>query len=351
MIGTHGRTGFAKLFLGSVASRVLAVGALSGPHRQGKVARVEAALSYVSGLRLRGAGGSPGASPAGRPGRGGAGSEGLRLRRAVRGRVRRGRRRCGTSWWPAPGRPRASATTTRPTGRGRLSTATAPTTASRLTSGAWTWASSGESGALSRRATRPSSSSSSRRPRAALYWLDLERLLTAPLRDARHRPGAGARPASSRAPHAVKRDEPTLYERRIRELVGHGECLMGILDSYPHPYPLLPPHVCEALEHDAVSWRWRLRGRSPPAGACHGDFHPWNLLFRDGHRLLGARPEPRGMGRAGRRRERARHQLPVLRAPQGGARDGAGAWRSPSSPCSARSSGLSRGVGDQELSR
>ena len=115
----------------------------------------------------------------------------------------------------------------------------------------------------------------------ALYWLDLDRLLTAPLRPldlARARALGGF---LARA-HATRRDEPTLYERRIRELVGHGECLMGILDSYPHPYPLLPPAVCEALERDAVSWRWRLRGRADRLACVHGDFHPWNLLFREG---------------------------------------------------------------------
>jgi aminoglycoside phosphotransferase (APT) family kinase protein len=114
-----------------------------------------------------------------------------------------------------------------------------------------------------------------------LYWRDLDRMLTAPVRSldvARARELGGF---LARA-HAVKRDEPTLYERRIRELVGHGECLMGILDSYPHPYAPLLPHVCEALEHDAISWRWRLRGRSHRLARVHGDFHPWNLLFRDG---------------------------------------------------------------------
>jgi hypothetical protein len=114
-----------------------------------------------------------------------------------------------------------------------------------------------------------------------LYWLDLDRLLTGPLRD-----GDVARASALGAfladAHAAKRDEPTLYERRIRELVGHGECLMGILDSYPHPYRLLPPADCEALEREAVSWRWRLRGRAHRLSRTHGDFHPWNLLFRDG---------------------------------------------------------------------
>lgn len=113
-----------------------------------------------------------------------------------------------------------------------------------------------------------------------LYWLDLDRLLTAPMRDLDLARARELGRFLARA-HAAKRDEPTLYERRIRELVGHGECLMGILDSYPHPYALLPPAVCEALERDAVSWRWRLRGRSHRLACVHGDFHPWNLLFRE----------------------------------------------------------------------
>jgi len=114
-----------------------------------------------------------------------------------------------------------------------------------------------------------------------LYWLDLERLLTEPVQDLDRERACELGRFLARA-HALKRDEPTLYERRVRELVGHGECLMGILDSYPHPYPLLSPQACEALEHDAVAWRWRLRGRSHRLACVHGDFHPWNLLFREG---------------------------------------------------------------------
>jgi len=114
-----------------------------------------------------------------------------------------------------------------------------------------------------------------------LYWLDLDRMLEEP----------GTELDTARAEeiarflaeaHAVKRDEPTLYQRRIRELVGHGECLMGILDSYPHPFPLLLSEACEAIERAAISWRWRLRGRSHRLARTHGDFHPWNILFRNG---------------------------------------------------------------------
>ncbi|HEX3177617.1 MAG TPA: phosphotransferase [Methylomirabilota bacterium] len=113
-----------------------------------------------------------------------------------------------------------------------------------------------------------------------LYWHDLNHLFHgAPLK-ARDEARTEALARFLAEVHASKRNEPTLYERRIRELLGHGECVMGIIDSYPHPYSLLPPAACEALERDLVTWRWRLRGRSRRLSRVHGDFHPWNLLFR-----------------------------------------------------------------------
>lgn len=113
------------------------------------------------------------------------------------------------------------------------------------------------------------------------YWLDLERLLGAPL-DEQDRARAEALARFLAEVHAVKRQEPTLYHRRIRELVGHGECLMGILDSYPEGFALLGPDVAEEIECAAVTWRWRLRPRVHRLSRTHGDFHPWNLLFRHG---------------------------------------------------------------------
>ncbi|MBI4591545.1 MAG: phosphotransferase [Candidatus Rokubacteria bacterium] len=113
------------------------------------------------------------------------------------------------------------------------------------------------------------------------YWLDLDRLLTEPARpvDLARTEALASYLAEI---HAEKKRAPSLYQRKIRELVGHGEYLMGILDSYPHPYPLLPPEACTTLEHAAVEWRWRLRGFSHRLARVHGDFHPWNLLFREG---------------------------------------------------------------------
>jgi len=81
--------------------------------------------------------------------------------------------------------------------------------------------------------------------------------------------------------HAVSGPAGTLYARRIRELVGHGECIFGIADSYPEDGPV-PRDLLELIEHRCLAWRWRLKRLAHRLRQVHGDFHPWNILFREG---------------------------------------------------------------------
>ncbi len=72
------------------------------------------------------------------------------------------------------------------------------------------------------------------------------------------------------------------YERAWRDLIGSGEGMFGISDSYPTPCEI-PAATLERIEHLAVSWRWRLKSRgSARVVRTHGDFHPYNVLFRAG---------------------------------------------------------------------
>jgi len=82
--------------------------------------------------------------------------------------------------------------------------------------------------------------------------------------------------------HAEKRKDPGMYERRTRELVGHNECLMGLTDSYPADHPDIPFDTLLAIEKRCVDWRWRLKRFPHRLSRVHGDFHPFNLLFRKG---------------------------------------------------------------------
>jgi hypothetical protein len=82
--------------------------------------------------------------------------------------------------------------------------------------------------------------------------------------------------------HGVPGSDPGLYVRRIRELVGHGECIMGIADGYPAGHGTITPEMLEGIERRCVSWRWRLKGRTHRLRQVHGDFHPYNILFTEG---------------------------------------------------------------------
>lgn len=83
--------------------------------------------------------------------------------------------------------------------------------------------------------------------------------------------------------HQTNHADDTLWRRRLRDLVGHGEGIMGLTDSYPPDLDYAPAERLRHLEEQANRWRWRLKPLHHRLSQVHGDFHPFNLVFaRDG---------------------------------------------------------------------
>jgi hypothetical protein len=80
--------------------------------------------------------------------------------------------------------------------------------------------------------------------------------------------------------HAVKKDSKTLYWRKLRDTVGHGECLMGVFDIYP--VGAVPYEVMTNIIKKSVDWIYRLKPRYKRLSQIHGDFHPGNIWFKNG---------------------------------------------------------------------
>src|SRR5688572_11266878 len=85
--------------------------------------------------------------------------------------------------------------------------------------------------------------------------------------------------------HAAPGSHAGAYTRAIRDLLGHGEGIFGLVDSYEDARAM--PRL-RAIEEACLAWRWQLRGRTERLRRTHGDCHPFNILIADDVVLLDA---------------------------------------------------------------
>lgn len=78
--------------------------------------------------------------------------------------------------------------------------------------------------------------------------------------------------------HSVKKDAPELYVRRARDLVGHGEYIMGVLDGYPID---LFREERKEIGKKCIDWWDKLKNYTQRLSQVHGDFHPYNIMWQD----------------------------------------------------------------------
>jgi len=77
----------------------------------------------------------------------------------------------------------------------------------------------------------------------------------------------------------------TLYRRRIRDLIGHGECIMGIVDSYNGAEFTSDDELVE-YARQSLTWWGKIRDRKERLCEVHGDFHPGNIRFGGGDLIV-----------------------------------------------------------------
>jgi hypothetical protein len=90
--------------------------------------------------------------------------------------------------------------------------------------------------------------------------------------------------------HAVKKASKTLYWRKLRDTIGHGECLMGVFDTYPDG--TLSYNEMADIVKKSVDWIARLKPKYKRLSQIHGDFHPGNIWFTPSTPPLGKDSTP-----------------------------------------------------------
>jgi aminoglycoside phosphotransferase family enzyme len=81
-------------------------------------------------------------------------------------------------------------------------------------------------------------------------------------------------------------DSDVLYRRRIRDLIGHGECIMGVIDGFDTGSFSSAEELMDYAS-ECLPWWGKIRDKNERLASVHGDFHPGNIrLMGDDFMLL-----------------------------------------------------------------
>jgi hypothetical protein len=81
--------------------------------------------------------------------------------------------------------------------------------------------------------------------------------------------------------HSEKYENRAAYTRSVRDVLGSGEGIFGMIDGYPEGVPEASRDRLQGIERRCLEWRWRLRGQEHRLSRIHGDYHPFNIVFDD----------------------------------------------------------------------
>lgn len=81
--------------------------------------------------------------------------------------------------------------------------------------------------------------------------------------------------------HKQKFNKGSLYKRKIRDTIGGGESIMGVMDMYPEKLDWFPQREQVQIVQKAVEFWMRDKYKIGRLCNVHGDFHPGNIWFTD----------------------------------------------------------------------
>ena len=76
-----------------------------------------------------------------------------------------------------------------------------------------------------------------------------------------------------------------LYKKVVRDFVGHGELIMGIIDTFPDKLDFVSNKELTEIVKKTVEWWEKIKRNSHRLTVIHGDFYPGNIWF-DGKKIV-----------------------------------------------------------------